>query len=205
MGFSIGRFLGGILPEIGTAVGGAFGGPAGAGIGAVIGGAVGSAFVDEPRIAQAAAIGRATQPGPVSAGFGPSLQFQGGGRFLPTSVGPTALAGGLGRFLGRGGTALQLFGNGNGNGRNPIQEILRKAREATGGPVTRNRIIDAAKACGLETTAQTFGLDLREVCLVIVKGRTRRRRGVSAADIRRTKRTINFASKVRKDLKALAR
>jgi len=71
--------------------------------------------------------------------------------------------------------------------------------------VTRNKIIEASKACGLEVAANTFGLDMREVCLVVVKGRTRRRRGVSAADIRRTKRTINFASKIRKDLKALAR
>jgi len=101
-------------------------------------------------------------------------------------------------------TVLPIFGGGNG-GQNPISVILAKARAATGGPVTRNKIIEAAKACGLEVAAQTFGLDVREICLVVVKGRTRRRRGVSAADIRRTKRTIGFASKIRKDLKALAR
>jgi len=204
MGFNIGRFFGSIAPVVGGAVGGFFGGPAGAQAGLALGAGVSSAL--EPDAVAAATIGRATQPGPVSATFLPAVRpgFQGGGIF-PSSTGPTALAGGLGRFLGRGGTALQLFGNGNGNGANVIATILAKARAATGGPVTRNKIIDAAKVCGLETAASTFGLDVREICMVVVKGRTRRRRGVSAADIRRTKRTINFASKVRKDLKALAR
>jgi len=205
MGFNIGRFFGSIAPEAGAAAGGFFGGPGGAALGFAVGSAVEAGLTpDAP--SRAATVGRTTQPGPVSvSSVGRNLQFGGGGRFLPSSVGPTLALGSLRGFGRKGGTALTLFGNGNGNGKNPIQIILAKAREATGGPVTRNRIIDAAKACGLETTASTFGIDLREVCLVIVKGRTRRRRGVSAADIRRTKRTINFASKVRKDLKALAR
>jgi len=202
MGFNIGRFIGGALSG---ALGGiSRGSPVEAIVGGV-GGGLEAGFAADARVSQAATVGRATQPGPITAAsINQGLQFGGGGRFLPSSVGPVTLALGSLRGFGRGGTALIPFGNGNGNG-NPIQLILRKAREATGGPVTRNRIIDAAKACGLETTASTFGIDLREVCLVIVKGRTRRRRGVSAADIRRTKRTINFASKVRKDLKALAR
>jgi len=107
------------------------------------------------------------------------------------------------------GTGLgYLFGgNGytNGAGRSPVQQILAQARAATGGPVTRNKIIDAAKTCGLEVAAQTFGLAVPQVCQVVVKGRTRRRRGISAADIRRTKRTIHFANKIRKDLKSLSR
>ncbi len=107
--------------------------------------------------------------------------------------------------VGLGLSTLPSIFSGGGNGQNPISVILAKARAATGGPVTRNKIIEAAKACGLEVAGQTFGLDIREVCLVVVKGRTRRRRGVSAADIRRTKRTIGFASKIRKDLKALAK
>lgn len=203
MGFNIGRFFTGALS--GATTGGQIAGPIGAIGGGIVGG-LGAALSDDPQVVQAATIGRATQPGPVTgSGVPGGIQFGGGGRFLPSSVAPTALGGNIIRSLGRTGTALQLFGGPNGNGKNPISIILAKARAATGGPVTRNRIIDAAKACGLETTASTFGIDLREVCLVVVKGRTRRRRGVSAADIRRTKRTINFASKVRKDLKALAR
>ncbi len=204
MGFNIGRFIGSIAPAIGTAIGGAFGGFGGAAIGGAVGTGVQQGFAPDPKAIQIATVGRATQTGPVFGGLG-GPQFSGGGTFLPSSVGPVASVGALTRGFARGGPLAQLFGNGNGNGKNPIQIILAKARAATGGPVTRNKIIDAAKACGLETAAATFGIDLREVCLVIVKGRTRRRRGVSAADIRRTKRTINFASKVRKDLKALAR
>jgi len=201
MGFSIGRFLGSIAGPI---IGLATGNPA---LGLAITGASAAGFADQP--AQAATIGRATQPGPVSTGPSPNPQF-GGFPFAPTSVAPSVRTAGLGGAIIRqipgavlGAGAQSLFGN--GAGRSPISEILARARAATGGPVTRNKIIDAAKACGLETAASTFGLDVRQVCLVIVKGRTRRRRGVSAADIRRTKRTIGFASKIRKDLKALAR
>jgi len=201
MGFNIGRFIGQIAPFVGAALGGPIGGALGLG--------VSSALADDTR--PAATVGRVTQPGPVSAPFSP-LQFQG----FPgpaTSIGPgfqTAafrLPPGLGPIIGGGaaGAIPSFFGGGNGNGKSPISMILAKARAATGGPVTRNKIIDAAKVCGLEVAAQTFGLEVREVCLVVVKGRTRRRRGVSAADVRRTKRTIGFASKIRKDLKALAK
>ena len=200
MGFNIGRFLGSIAPAIGGAVAGPLGAVVGAGISAGL-------RDDEP--AAAAVIGRATQPGPISQPALPTVsrQFTGGPTFAPSSIGPTAF--GL-ATLPRVGTAVTTaLGLGSlfqpsGNG-SPISRILAKARQATGGAVTRNKIIEAAKACGLEIAANTFGLDVREVCLVVVKGRTRRRRGVSAADIRRTKRTINFASKIRKDLKVLAR
>jgi len=200
MGFNIGRFLGGIAPAVGS-----FFGP----IGTAVGLGVQAGFAEEPAAAQAATLGRATQPGPVSVSQ-PQARVSGGFQFLPTSVAPTFRTAGLGGAIIRqipgaiaGATLPSLFGN--GNGKSPISQILAQARAATGGPVTRNKIIEAAKACGLETAASTFGLDVRQVCLVIVKGRTRRRRGVSAADIRRTKRTIGFASKIRKDLKALAR
>ena len=200
MGFNIGRFIGSIAP----AIGGAFG-P----IGGALGTGVSAALADDPQPVAAATVGRATQPGPVSIRLGGfDRQFQGGTPFLPTSVGPTA-ARAIPNLLGRGAGALSLFdgvfGNGNGNGKSPMSRILARARAATGGPVTRNKIIDAAKTCGLEIAADTFGLSVTEVCQVVVKGRTRRRRGVSAADIRRTKRTIGFASRIRKDLKALAR
>lgn len=200
MGFSIGRFLGSVAGGVGDLITGI--------PGAILGGI--SAGFEEPARVQVASIGRATQPGPISARAGPDPQFA-GFPIAPTSIAPSFATAGLAPILrGAGQIATgigigSLFG-GNGNGeKSPISRILAKARAATGGPVTRNKIIDAAKTCGLEVAGSTFGLDLREVCLVVVKGRTRRRRGVSAADIRRTKRTIGFASKIRKDLKALAR
>jgi len=201
MGFNIGRFLGKIAGPI---VGGLVGGPAGAAIGAGL-----TAGFNKPEAA--ATVGRQTQPGPISSTALTPAAFSGAQfpTFRANSIGPTQAAFG-GALVRQGASALagfsaaKMFG-GNGANGNPISQILAKARAATGGPVTRNKIIDAAKVCGLEVAAETFGLDVREVCLVVVKGRTRRRRGVSAADIRRTKRTIGFASKIRKDLKALAR
>jgi len=201
MGFSIGRFLGSIAPAVGSIFG-----PIGTAVGL---GAQAALAPDAP--AAAATVGRATQPGPISSGgLNGGSQFR-DFNFAPTSIAPAVQTAGLGGQilrqlpgLGLGLGAQALLGNGNGK-KGPIQRILEQARAATGGPVTRNKIIEAAKVCGLETAAQTFGLDIRQVCLVVVRGRTRRRRGVSAADIRRTKRTIGFASKIRKDLKALAR
>lgn len=201
MGFSIGRFLGSVAGSIGSIVTGI--------PGAILGG-IASGFDSPAAPAQAATIGRATLPGPITASLPPSTQF-GGFPVAPTSIAPSFQTAALAPIL-RGAGAIatgvgigeMIFG-GNGNGKSPTSRILAKARAATGGPVTRNKIIDAAKTCGLETAASTFGLDVREVCLVVVKGRTRRRRGVSAADIRRTKRTIGFASRIRKDLKKLAK
>ncbi len=201
MGFSIGRFLGSIAGPI---VGLATGNPA---LGLAISGASAAGFADDT--SRAATVGRQTQPGPISTGFAsPNRQFQGGPFINPSQVGPqiaslTPLLRGAAQVATGVGIG-SFFGNGNGK-KTQLQLILEKARAATGGAVTRNKIIDAAKVCGLETAASTFGLSVNDVCMVVVKGRTRRRRGVSAADIRRTKRTIGFASRIRKDLKALAR
>ena len=86
-------------------------------------------------------------------------------------------------------------------GEEPVEAAIREAREETGGSVTRNNIIDAAKVCGIDTAASTFGISTQDVCFVVIKGKTRRRRGISAADIRRTRRVINFNKKLTKDLR----
>lgn len=201
MGFNIGRFIGSIAPAVGS-IFGPPGTAVGLGVQAALAPSNGGA-------AQAATVGRATQPGPISAPAASPLFPQ--PQFAPTSIGPTFAS--LARLpsvirdvgVGMGLSQLPSLFTPGGGKQNQISAILAKARAATGGPVTRNRIIDSAKVCGLEVTAQTFGLAVTEVCMVVVKGRTRRRRGVSAADIRRTKRTIHFASKIRKDLKVLAK
>ena len=199
MGFSIGSFLGSIAP----AIGGFFGGP----VGAAIGGAIGAGFAPAPQ-AQAV-VGRQTQPSmqrnqpltsivpvPVNVpriGFAPSSRFAGGG-------GTRTLTGGIVTTAGR--LAGGMFGAGVAAG-TIVSEILQRARENSGQRVTKNKIIDSARACGIELTAQTFGLSETDVCKVIVAGRSRRRRGVSAADVRRTKRTLRFVRSIKKDLKAV--
>lgn len=202
MGFSIGSFLGAIAPI----VGGIFGGPAGA----AIGGAVGAGFASKRQ--PAGVVGRqvapATQfqsnlssivPVPVSIPrfSGPSFRQArapgiSGGRGTRSLVGGVAQAG-----------VLTQFGRSVGVGGGPVSEILADARAFTGGPVTKNSIIAAAKVCGIDVTSDTFGITDQDVCLVIVAGRTRRRRGISAADIRRTKRTLGFVKRIRGDLKKI--
>lgn len=201
MGFSIGRFIGSIAP----AIGGLFGGP----VGAIVGAGIGSALNEPER--------------PVGRALAPAQQRQ--LPVAPTSVVPTAVnripfaalptttrlpsLAGFGGPLVRGAAALatgfavsDFFGN--GNGRSQISIILAKARQTFGPGVTKRKIIAAAKACGIDVAAGTFGLDPREICVVIIAGSGRRRRGISAADVRRTRRTIRFVNSVRKDLKKLS-
>lgn len=200
MGFNIGSFLGSIAPFIG----GALGGP----IGTVIGTGVSAALAPSPRAV--AVVGRQTQPvlqAPavmtsvvpvpgVSISFGANgaRQFGTGGFDVQRRrVGLTGLVSrGVGGAFGGAVIGLTV-----------LSEILSRARENTGQRVTRNKIIDSARACGIELTAQTFGISESDVCKVIVQGRTRRRRGVSAADVRRTKRTLRFVRSIKKDLKAV--
>lgn len=209
MGFSIGRFLGKIAgPIIGAIIPGPLGGVIGGAISAGVGGASPPGRVTTPPPAPATVT--TTQTVPFAA---PTRSFQSS----PTRFrGPTSFVGGGGtdlllrgaRGLGKaaGGAALvegalNLFGGGSGDA---ISEILAQARQNVRG-ATKNKIIAAAKVCGISLAAETYGLSDTQICQVIVAGRTRRRRGISAADIRRTKRTIRFVSSLRKDLKKVSK
>lgn len=207
MGFNVGGFLNAVGDVFSTGAGG----PVGLAVGAaakVAAGAISSppgrattppAQISPPQ----------TQTGPVSAqnvsrGFTPA-PFRGGGqRFgfgIPTSnvasLAPAARIGGQLGLGAIGGGIARMFGGNGGQ----VSEILKEARENVQGPVTKNRIIDAAKFCGIEQAADTYGLSQSQVCLVIVSGRTRRRRGISAANIRDTKRVIRFNKRLTKDLR----
>ena len=200
MGFRIGSFIGSLAPFIGAALGG----PAGA----VLGTAIGAGFAPAPR-AQAV-VGRQTQPvmfEPTQLSSVVPVPFSAGPqRFAPPRQFGTAGFGVQRRRAGFAGPiarlALPLFGAGVTAGA-VISDILQRARENSGQRVTKNKIIDSARACGIELTADTFGLSESDVCKVIVAGRSRRRRGVSAADVRRTKRTLRFVRNIKKDLKAV--
>lgn len=200
MGFNIGSFIGAIAPL----VGGSLFGPAGAAIGA----AVGAGFAPAPQAASV--VGRQTQPVTVAPQALTSV--------VPVPVQVPRIAGGQFRQFGTEGFGVQrrrvgltgavargalgMFSGGLVAG-GIVSEVLQRARENSGLRVTKNKIIDAARACGIELAADSFGISETDVCKVIVGGRSRRRRGVSAADIRRTKRTLRFVKGIRKDFKAV--
>ncbi len=69
------------------------------------------------------------------------------------------------------------------------QFILATARAFQPG-ATAKKIIRSARQCGIELAAATFGLDVLQVCFLISQPPTRRSRGISAADIRRTRATM---------------
>lgn len=200
MGFSIGSFVGALAPFVGSAFG-----P----VGAAIGTAIGAGFAPAPQ-AQSV-VGRQTQPVmfqptqlssivPVPFSAGPQRFASQRNGFGTGGFGVQRRRVGLTGAVARG--AFSMFGAGVGAGA-IVSEILNRARENSGQRVTKNKIIDSARACGIELTADTFGLSESDVCKVIVAGRSRRRRGVSAADVRRTKRTLRFVRGIRKDLKAV--
>lgn len=124
----------------------------------------------------------------------------------PPALSLTATGGvlrGLGTAAGLTGLAIPFLG-GNGEVCRSIT-VLEKAKAATGRRVTRRQLITAAKVCGMEVAAETFGLSVLEVCSVVAKGMPRRSRGISAADLRRTRSTIRKVSTIRKNLAAIAR
>ena len=150
------------------------GGAFGGPIGAAVGGVVGSAFAPRP---------------PSVAPPIPTVTRAGG-----EIIGPFSAIG----------SALGLRGNGGCPPRpkTRLQMILEEAREFQCG-ATRNKIIDAAKFCGIDQAADVFGLGTDDICFVVIQGKTQRRRGISAANIRTTRRVVRFNKKLSKDLKAV--
>lgn len=84
-----------------------------------------------------------------------------------------------------------------------VGEILAIASQNTGRRVTKRMIIEAAKFCGIATAASNFGLSEGEVCTIVISRRRRRSRGISAADVRRTRATLRKVGTLRKQLKAI--
>jgi len=123
----------------------------------------------------------------------------------PSAAPSVATAGLLPQVIGAGVGAVggsivtSLFGNGNGNGVTPLQQISANF----GKRVSRKQVITAAKVCGLDQAAQTFRSDVRLICEVVSKGMPRRGRGISSADLRRTRSTIRKISTMQRSLKPL--
>ncbi len=188
MGFSIGGFLGTIAP----AVLGSILGP----VGSVIGRGIAGGLRGDP-ITNTLGTQRAPteRNGFAGSSFGPTTVAVRGLPVprMPTPPGRTPLPFPVPR----------LFGDGNGQPTTRLSEILDRARRATGGPVSSRKIRDAVRGCGLDTAASMFGLSVEDVCFVFIQ-RRRRRGGISATDLRRTRSTIRKINNMRKSLKTLS-
>jgi len=170
----MGFSIGGLLSGIGGLVGGV----------TKVAGAVGAV--------RGAFNGSKSGPGPKPA----ALRFPGSGlvkTVRSSQVGPgTAQAGVISRFV-----APAILGALS------VNELLQLARENTGQPVNAKRIAESIRVCGIETTAAAFGLSETQVCLIALGRRRRRARGISAADLRRTRATIRKVHHINHDLQAL--
>ncbi len=85
-----------------------------------------------------------------------------------------------------------------------VRDILDAATAFTNRRVTADMIRSAARHCGIDIAAQMFGLAEVQVCEVIIARRPRRSRGISAADLRRTRATIRKVINLHQQLRALS-
>ncbi len=79
------------------------------------------------------------------------------------------------------------------------QLILGQARAFSPG-ATAKKIVRSARQCGIELSAATFGLSVLDVCFLIAQPASRRARGISAADLRRTRSTLRKVANIQHDL-----
>lgn len=75
-----------------------------------------------------------------------------------------------------------------------VRMILAKASAWLGRRVTRKNVVALTKRIGIEATAVALGLTIFEVATVIATTPARRARGISAGDVKRTKRTLRKLS-----------
>lgn len=191
MAFGLKKIFGGIKKIVNRVGGGLIGGLIGGAPGAAIGGALFPGAAPAP-----------VQTAGVSAGVPVPRAFTpfGAGAALGGTLGGISAIPRMLPFMG-----ISRIENGEiCRTATPLQLILFQAREATGRRVTAKQIIEAARVCGLEVAAQTFGLDVTQVCTVVVTRRRRRARGISAADLRRTRATIRKVAGIQHDLKTLS-
>ncbi len=79
------------------------------------------------------------------------------------------------------------------------QLILAQARAFSPG-ATAKKVVRSARQCGIELSAATFGLNVLDVCFLIAQPASRRARGISAADLRRTRSTLRKVANIQHDL-----
>lgn len=77
----------------------------------------------------------------------------------------------------------------------PLQVLQACAKRTTGRSISKKGVKAMARNCGLHQTAATLGCTLEVVCMV-VSSPTRRRTGISSADMRKTRSTIGKVTRM---------
>jgi len=120
-------------------------------------------------------------------------QFRTGGLLVPgldfpkvQQFGATSI---IARTIGVGGLLATLFAT---------------SRSRTGQPINRKKVVAAVKHCGIELASDLFSLSAIEICQIVISRPRRRGRGISAADLRRTRATIRKVHNISADLKRLS-
>jgi len=137
--------------------------------------------------------------GPVGALIGGAVSTAFAPTSTPSQVGPTAGLFDLPQPAGVFPSALTLA-----PGKLKAHDILRMLKQDTGARWTVKQVKDMIRVCGIEATAQATGLTATSVCIVGTHPIHRRGRGISAADMRRTRSTIRKVHTIQHELKALA-
>lgn len=74
-------------------------------------------------------------------------------------------------------------------GESPSTRILRRIKMSTGVSVKLSRAKALIRELGLQNAARCLGINVTEACTLLIAPSPRRRRGISASDIRIVKRT----------------
>lgn len=139
-------------------------------IGAALGGPVGAAIG-----AVGTAVGTAiAQPTPVSSQVGPGAATQVRGARVPMAMAT--------------------------RGRGLITELLGIASEQIGRRITASQVLALVRDLGLAAAALALGLTETQTAQVIAARPRRRRRGITAASIATTRRTIRQVSSIQRQL-----
>lgn len=82
----------------------------------------------------------------------------------------------------------------------PHTRILRAIKSATGVSINLSRAKSLIRELGLEAAARCLGIGAMEACALLIVASPRRRRGISASDIRIVKRTARRFDSLKHDL-----
>jgi len=155
--------------------------------------------------ARAQLAGTSVGPQAIQAGIGSAI-VPIAGALARRVIGPALVAGAVAVTADRDPrevTPLPTITGGGGVRTVTRKQFILLAARANNPGATAKKIIRSARECGIELAAATFGLSVLDVCFLIAQPPTRRSRGISAADMRRTRSTIRKVLTISQQLTAL--